>query len=505
MSKSVARSLRSLLISESSLPDRGRVLLNAGVQFAGKGATMLAGVLLIGILTRYLGLRGFGQYTFVTGYVSFFAVITDLGSQAIAVRDMASDARRAPAVATQLFLIKTATALLAAAASLLLAFSLPLPSLKEPGVVIAITVASLGLLSAPFGGTGSAIFQTRVQMRVPVAADVASRLLVLGAVAVLGAGLVLPITASGSRLAAVVLIGTLAGVFSSGFIYLNASRIIRVDPLAYHRELFVPMVRNALPLALVLVVGMVHYRIDVLILTAMKGTSAVGQYGVATKLLDVSLAVSAMFIGVAFPVLSSRVHGEAALLRRAVQKSLEFMLIVGMGIGVFACVLAPLIVPLIGGSAFSGAVLPLAVIAWAVPIMFANQLFSNMVVAANRQMAAVPIVLAAASVNVVLNVLLIPSMGALGPALVTDVSEAISALGIGILMVRTYGFTPSAALPARIVVSAGVAAVVLVVTRPLGLIPCAAAGAIVYGLALYLTRTVQLSDVTTLLRKEVPA
>jgi O-antigen/teichoic acid export membrane protein len=345
----------------------------------------------------------------------------------------------------------------------------------------------------------------RVSMRIPVAADVASRLLVLAGVAALATGLILPSATIGTRLAAVVLIGTVAGLASSALVYTAAMRIIRVRPLAYERDLLISMARDALPLAAVLVIGMVHYRIDVLILTAMKGTVAVGQYGVATKLLDVSLAISAMFISVAFPVLSARLHGDAALLRRAVQKALEFMLILGLGVGVFACVLAPEVVQLVGGSLFTGAVLPLAVIAWAVPVMFANQVFSNVVVAANRQTAAVPIVLAATGVNIVLNVLLIPSMGAVGPALVTDISETVSALGIGILMVRTLGFVPSPGGPARILISAGAAGAVLLVTRPLGLIPAAGAGAAVYGAALLLTRAVSPGDVTALLRKEIRA
>jgi hypothetical protein len=96
-------------------------------------------------------------------------------------------------------------------------------------------------------------------------------------------------------------------------------------------------------------------------------------------------------------------------------------------------------------------------------------------------------------------------MGALAPALVTDISETVSALGIGMLMVRTVGFVPSLGVPARIAVSAGAAGAALFVTRPLGLIPAAVAGIAVYGAALLLTRALTPADATTLLGREMPA
>jgi len=484
---------------------RARVLMHTGLQLGGKAVTLLAGVLLLSLLTRYLGVRGFGRYTFVLGFTSLFAVLTDLGSQALAVREMARHRDRADRVAGQYFTVKAAMGAASALAAVVLSLVLPVHSLREPGVVFGIVICAVALLAAPLGGTAIAVFQTALRMEIPVLSDVMARLLMLAGVAALAAGLTAKGASPAMKLDLVLLISAATGVIGAIVIFFAAQRFLHFRPVLYDRLLLWPMVRDSAPLAIVLVVGIIHYRIDVFILAAMKGSSAVGLYGVATKLPDVSLAVSAMFMSVAFPVLSQRAAGEQAPLRRAFQKSLEFMLILGAGIAIFAAVLSPTLARLVGGSGFGDAAAPLAVIAFAIPVMFVNQVFSHMVVAANRQLIGVPVVLSAALANVVLNVLLIPHLGVTAPALVTDITESLSAIGLAVVMIRHYRFAPSLLTPARILAAAALAGSATLVVRGFNPYVAAVLGLAVYATALVLTGAIGRDDVTALLRGEAPA
>jgi len=484
---------------------RARVLAQTGLQLSGKAATMLSGLFLFSILTRYLGVNGFGSYTFVIGYLSLFAVLTDLGSQAIAVREMARNRGQADRVAGQFFALKAVMVIASAAIALCVAFLAPVSAFHYPGVLAGIAVCSAAMLSAPFGGTANAVFQMALRMQVPVLADVASRLVMLAGVIVLVAGTVGLASTPASKLDSVLILSSLIGVAASLFVYVGAQRVVRFRPVLYDRLLLWPMVRASAPLAIVLVLGMIHYRIDVFILAAMKGKGSVGLYGVATKLLDVSLAVSAMFMSVAFPVLSARAAGEPLLLRRAFQKSADLMLILGAGIAVFAATLSPFLVLVVGGPAYARAALPLAVIAWAAPVMLLNQVFSHMVVAANRQLRGVPIVLGAAAVNIVLNVALIPRLGAVAPALVTDVTESITAAGMGIVMFRHFGFAPSPSQAVRILAAAAIAGATVLVLYRMGPILAMLGGGAVYLLALLGTGAIGRDDLAALLRREMPS
>jgi O-antigen/teichoic acid export membrane protein len=295
---------------------------------------------------------------------------------------------------------------------------------------------------------------------------------------------------------------TTFGFWIGAVIVLAGARKLLPFRLRVDLSLLISMLRDALPLAIVLALGVVHYRIDVLILSAMRGMGDVGYYGVGTKLLDVALAGAAIFTGLVLPVLSRRAAGDEILLQRAFQKAVDFMLIVGIAIAVFASALAPVLVQALAGSGFQGAVMPLSIIAWAVPVMYANAVFSQMVVAANRQSLAVPITLAAIALNVVLNVALIPRLGATAPALVTVITESATALGMLIVTVRLYRFAPSPSAAARIFVAGVVAALLLLSLRAAGPLIAGFLAAAGYLLSLLALRVVGVNDARAILGLE---
>jgi O-antigen/teichoic acid export membrane protein len=430
----------------------------------------------------------------VIGYVSLFYVITDFGSQSIAVRDMARNPELSAVIAGRLLTFRLVLAAVNWIAAVLIALLVPLSSFHAPGIEPAIAVAALALLSGAVVSASGAVFQVKVRMGVPAIAEVAARAISVGLIALIAADLLFGSKANvATKLVAVVTVSTIASAFAAFISFSGARRLMKLRP-EFDFSRSTPMIRDALPLAVVLILGIVHYRIDVVILSVMKGMSTVGLYGVATKLLDVALAGSAVFLGLTFPVLSERAAGDPELLQRAFQKAFDLILIVGIGAAVFACLLAPSLVRILAGSQFRGASDPVAVIAWAIPITFLNTLFAHMVIVGNRQRKAVPIVLLAIVLNILLNILLIPRMGATAPALVTDITEGLSMLGTAFIMVQHFHFSPSFGSIARIVLSGAIAALILVALRAESTAVAAALAVVAYVVALFLTRAVTADD-----------
>jgi O-antigen/teichoic acid export membrane protein len=456
-------------------------------------------VVLLSILTRYLGPSIFGEYTFVTGYVGLFAVFTDLGFQSIAVREMARSRERAPVVAGQLLLLRTSLSMVALLAAVGVAWVSPIASFEAPGVRLALTVAAVGLLFSPLLSTAIAIFQTLLRMGVPAFAEGASRFVALALVAVVAAGLFIGKQPDNSTKLVAIIIAT--GVGPAAAALFAFVRAIRVVPLraVFDRVIAGRMVRDGIPFAVFSIFGLINYRIDVLILSFMKGMSVVGLYGVATKLLDVALTLAVVFMGLVFPVLSMRFSGPAEPFRRAFEKAFDVLLIAGMGVAVMACCLSPTIVPLLAGHRFQGAALPVAIIAWAVPITFVESLLAQMLVVANRQLSLIPVVVVAAAVNVVLNIILIPRMGASAPALVTCISDGVSLLGLGWLLHRYYGLIPSPTVIAKIGAATALAAVPLLALRNGSFLLAAVTGGVVYLAFILVSRVVTIADLRVLL------
>jgi len=62
---------------------------NTFVQILGKIVSTILGFISVGLLTRYLGQEGFGNYSLVFAYLSIFGIIADWGLQLTMVRELA--------------------------------------------------------------------------------------------------------------------------------------------------------------------------------------------------------------------------------------------------------------------------------------------------------------------------------------------------------------------------------------------------------------------------------
>jgi O-antigen/teichoic acid export membrane protein len=65
-----------------------KILSNTASQVAGRFATAFLAVVVVKILTVYLGQSGYGQYATIYEFLAFFGAFADFGIFTIAVREM---------------------------------------------------------------------------------------------------------------------------------------------------------------------------------------------------------------------------------------------------------------------------------------------------------------------------------------------------------------------------------------------------------------------------------
>ena len=63
-----------------------RLAYNTIIQVISKVIATALGLVAIAIMTRYLGREGFGQYTTIVTFLSFFGIIADLGLTLVTVQ-----------------------------------------------------------------------------------------------------------------------------------------------------------------------------------------------------------------------------------------------------------------------------------------------------------------------------------------------------------------------------------------------------------------------------------
>lgn len=190
---------------------------------------------------------------------------------------------------------------------------------------------------------------------------------------------------------------------------------------------------RALPLGLGSAVTLLYLRADLLILGALRDTAEAGNFQGAFRLFEATFVLSGAVAAGTFPLLASRLgqKGFDALVRFV----LGFLVILVVPITLGFSLLGGWLVPLLYGEGFSGAVRPLAILGVALLAVFPNALTTHLLVAAGRTRRFVAALLVRLSVSVGLDLLLVPSLGAVGAAV------AVAAAEWSLLLVSLYSVT----------------------------------------------------------------
>src|SRR3989338_7856999 len=65
-----------------------QIAKNTLVQAIGRVIGIVFGIITLGLMTRYLGQEGFGEYTTVIAFLQFFSIIADLGLYLVATSEL---------------------------------------------------------------------------------------------------------------------------------------------------------------------------------------------------------------------------------------------------------------------------------------------------------------------------------------------------------------------------------------------------------------------------------
>jgi O-antigen/teichoic acid export membrane protein len=455
-----------------SLPRR--VAWNTGAQAAARIVTLALAVLTTFLLTRHLGVSGYGVYVTVTVYVPFFVLFFDAGITIFVFRTLSQDQEPSD-------LFREALGLRIAIGLVATALAFALATVLYGGTTLrAIAIGLPIILFTTTGSTTSVLFQSRLQMDRVALAEIIGQLV--------AASLILVFVLSGLSIYAVVA-AAVAGTFvNMALLLFLAGRIESVRPLLRpHR--WVALLRKALPLGLGLMVATVYFRADAVLLSILKGPHAVGIYGVAYRLLEAVIAFPGFFYVSIFPLLSqSAARRDFASLRDVTQRAFDVLVLAAVPVVFGTVLLAPQIVRALAGDGFEAAVTPLRIVIAGAGVMFVNGLFSYVLIAVDRQLPLLWTGVVTLVFNVALNLALIPRYSYNAAAAVATGSEVLTLGVLGVLVMRFAGFTPTFRVAAKAALAGAIMIACLAFT-PSNLALLVAIGAFAYGAALLLLRT----------------
>jgi len=458
---------------------------NVVIQIAARVVTMAIGVLTAALTARTLKTGGYGVWSGVSSYTGLFAVLTDLGFVTVATQRMATEPEREAEWLGALVGVRIAISLLIAS---LCAASVPL-LLRSTGHSHAVAYIMTTTMLA--GGAASllTVFQSRLRSGVVLSFTVLQWLLWLAAVVVLHV--------EHASVVAFALANT-AILFAIAALQIQASR--RFVEIAWRAglRLWRPLVRQAVPLGVATIMITIYYQVDSVLLLALAGTRETGLYGAAYGFLGPLTFLPAAIMGSFFPVLSAIHKRDPDRSRRLVQVCADVMAVIGLPILAGAIALSAPIIHLIYGSEFSraGGLLPILMVAFVV-ICFGT-LAGNLSILLGLQWRFAVYTTIGALANVALNLILIPPYGAYGSAWATVATETLTMALMLFTSLRSIHLRLRAPKMLRATALAAGMTGVMVLARPLGLIPAGTIGVLVYACGLLALRIVNREELRAL-------
>ncbi len=374
-------------------------------------------------LFRYLGPFGTGQYQFVLSLVAIFGVIIDLGISQYVTKQIAEDQTSALRYFYNFIIAEVVLSLLMYALMVLFVFARG----YEPAVQRAVAVAGAGLflygLTVPFLTVLSGFQELR---KVAINNFVAS----LINVAVILSAIYFHY--------GIVYLAINQTVSSFVSLLLYCAHVKRLIPALRIRDAFTyfdfDLLRKILwaatPFALLVSFSTIYNRVDVVIITHLRGYEDTGLYTTAYKLVDLANFFPAVVSHSLYPALAALMAKGALLdVRATLEKYMRFMIAIALPVGVGGTLLSRQVILLLtsGDVRFLPSAPVLAILVWAIVILFIYITANSLVISQLTKWA-----VAVTGVNVVINILgniiLVPVYGIRGAAIMTVVSELLQGI-----------------------------------------------------------------------------
>ena len=472
---------------EAKVAGARQVARNVGLQYSGRVVGLLVSLATLPLIARTLGADGFGVYSSTLAYVLIFATISEFGLTSAATMRMAADPEHEAEWLGALASLRT---LVSVVAVVLCAGAVPLVFDGREARITAL-ILSVTIL---FSGAGAlmSVFFARLRGAVPLAISLFENALWLALVIALATASADPILVAAAY---VLLRGTIAVT------QIRATRGMAATRTRATRHRWRPLLQIAVPTGLAYVFMTIYFNIAQVLLLGMAGEEEAGIYGAAYRFLMPLLFLPQAVMGAIFPVMSAAGASDAARLNRIVQRATDYLAISTLPVlAVFAVLSGPVVAVILGDDFVRTAtVLPILMIAY-VAIGFGTLAgFLAPILGLQWRLTAYAAIGAAA--NLGLNVLLIPTYGAVGSAWATVATEGLTMALMYVTCLRRLRFRPSSRNLLATSAAAGAMALAMLAARPVGLIPALVAGGAVYVAGLLLLRAVRIDDLRAVLKR----
>jgi O-antigen/teichoic acid export membrane protein len=394
------------------------VASNTAYQIVGKVITSATTFGISMILTHYLGVAGYGDFTKITVFVGLFTVATDFGLNAAYIQ---LDEKKIHPYFPSLLTARSILAIVTTTLCIGIAYLLPETATSgfTSNVKFGVLLFASSIFFQSMITTANAVFQKTHAYKDATVALFVGSLLSVAAIA-----LAMPHASQTERLFTGLISLALGSCATAGVSMLLASKkehttiesnIQRIGELSV----------VALPLGMTLLINVVYFRIDSLLMSFMLPKESLGIYGLAYKLFEVPLVIPTFIMNAMYPFLvTAYTHHVHETFVRYIRTSAKLLGLFGVVVSAACFIGAPFIT--VFGVGFRSSIVPFQILSLGLPLFFLSSLTMWLLVTMELRRPLVAIYALSFLVNAVTNILFIPRFGYIAAAWTTVGSEALT-------------------------------------------------------------------------------
>lgn len=383
-------------------------------QFMIRGVDLVVAIALL----RLLGPEGNGQYALAVVIWLYVKTITDFGLGLLITRDVARDASQAPALVGSTVIFRWVVLVIATIPVLVYFGALSLASSASQAAFVATVLLMASIIPSSLSEAINSVLNGQERMELAAWVNIG--------ISVTRAPLAVALGASALGVTGVAL-AALATSTLSAVVFVIIWKRMELGRITWWSgsEAMLNLAREGWPLLVNALLVSLFFRIDVFIIEAVNGATALGLYDAAYKLINLLTIFPAYATLAVFPILAQRAHDDDAI-QRAYHRTAYMLLILACLATVAAVAGSELAIRILAGQEYlPDAANLLRVLVLFAPISFVNGAYQYVLIARGQQRKLVPAFVAAFSYNIVANIVAIPIFGTMAAAVNTVVTEVV--------------------------------------------------------------------------------
>jgi O-antigen/teichoic acid export membrane protein len=416
------------------------------MRVAGYAAGMLLTLASAPLMIRHLGVDDYGRFATITALIAVVAGFTEAGLATIALREYAArSGRDRRVVMRDLIGIR----LVLTIAGVLVGVAFTLVAGYDSVLVIGAAAAGFALVLQSLQLLLGVALQGELRFGWITVIDLLRQALIVA--------IIIALVVADAGLGPFFLAPIPAVALSLG---LTAGLVRRLMPLlpAFHPQRWWPLLRITVAYAIAVALNAAYFRIAILALSLLASERETGYFATAYRVVEALIAVPALIIGAAFPILTRAARDDTDRLDHAASRLVEVALILGIWTTLGLVLAADPIIAVLAGDQSDPSVQLLRIQSFALMATFVIVAGGYVLLSLHRHRTLLLVNVAAVAASLVCTAVLVPTYEATGAAVVVLVAEVVLATATLAAVIRRRPAVAVAVRRAPAVIGAGLVA-----------------------------------------------